>query len=62
MFAGSLAYTKYGWVKRRMVAAVANEGGLATDTSHDREYTDWKAVARFAAEVQAVATHTARSG
>lgn len=56
LFAGSLAYTKYGWVKRRMVAAIANKSGLDTDTTRDREYTDWQAVARFAHEVQALAT------
>lgn len=55
LFAGSLAYTKYGWVKRRMVAAIAKKSGLDTDTTRDREYTDWDAVARFAHEVQALA-------
>lgn len=55
LFAGSLAYTKYGWVKRRLVAEVAKKAGLDTDTSRDREYTDWNAVARFANEVQALA-------
>jgi len=56
LFAGSLAYTKYGWAKRRMVAAIAQKAGLDTNTTRDREYTDWNIVAGFAAEVLALAT------
>ena len=56
LFAGSLAYTKYGWAKRRMVAAIAKDGGLNTDTTQDREYTDWTSVARFAHDIATMAT------
>lgn len=56
LFAGALAYTKYGWVTRRMVRAIATKEGLETDMTRDREYTDWHAVARYAHEVQALAT------
>lgn len=58
LFAGALAYTKYGWVKRRMVRAIAEKAGLDTDITHDREYTDWDAVARFTHEVLGLAANT----
>jgi menaquinone-dependent protoporphyrinogen oxidase len=49
IFAGALAYTRYGplkrWIMRRIVA---REGG-DTDTSRDHEYTDWEAVERYTA-------------
>ncbi len=56
LFAGALAYTSYGWLKRRMVRAIAKKSGLDTDTSHDHEYTDWDAVEQFADDVFALAT------
>lgn len=55
LFAGALAYTSYGWLKRRMVRAIAKKSGLDTDTSHDHEYTDWGAVDEFGADVYALA-------
>ncbi len=48
-FAGALAYTRYGplkrWFMRRVVARHSDD----TDTRRDYEYTDWEAVGRFAA-------------
>jgi menaquinone-dependent protoporphyrinogen oxidase len=49
-FAGSLAYTQYGWIKRNLQRWFAGRAGGSTDTSRDHEYTDWDAVARFADE------------
>lgn len=55
MFAGALAYTRYGWLKRAvMKRIVASEGG-DTDTTQDHEYTDWDAVDDFAADVYSLA-------
>jgi menaquinone-dependent protoporphyrinogen oxidase len=50
MFPGALRYTRYGFLKRRMMRKIASEkpGGLSTDTSKDHVYTDWDAVERFA--------------
>jgi menaquinone-dependent protoporphyrinogen oxidase len=47
-FAGALPYSKYApWKRLLMIAFVALAGG-DTDASRDYEYTDWKAVERFA--------------
>lgn len=54
LFGGALAYTRYGWLKRRVVRAIAKGRGLETDTTRDHEYTDWASVDRFAAEVLAL--------
>ncbi|MGH8867037.1 MAG: flavodoxin domain-containing protein [Actinomycetes bacterium] len=53
LFAGALAYTRYGWVKRRMLRSIARRAGLDTDVRHDHVYTDWDAVDRFAEDVLA---------
>lgn len=50
LFAGALAYTRYGWLKRRLMRHVADAGGVDTDISVDHEYTDWEAVADFATD------------
>jgi menaquinone-dependent protoporphyrinogen oxidase len=47
-FAGRLAYTQYGFVKRQLMRWIARKEGGATDASRDWEYTDWDAVDRFA--------------
>jgi menaquinone-dependent protoporphyrinogen oxidase len=47
MFAGRLAYTRYGWIKRRVMRSIAKHEGQATDMSADQEYTDWAAVDAF---------------
>lgn len=62
LFAGALAYTRYGWLKRAvMKRIVAGEGG-ETDTSRDHEYTDWDAVDAFADDVYALAASRATAG
>ena len=48
LFAGALAYTKYGWLKRLVMRHVSKKEGGQTDTTQDWEYTDWDAVDRFA--------------
>jgi len=45
--AGALAYTRYGFVKRRLMRKIAEDGGLPTDTSRDHEFTDWGDVTAF---------------
>jgi menaquinone-dependent protoporphyrinogen oxidase len=50
LFAGRLAYTKYGWLKRKIMRRIVRGEGGDTDTSRDWEYTDWDAVDRFAAQ------------
>ncbi len=50
LFAGALAYTRYGWFKRRIMAEIAADRGDPTDTTRDHEYTDWGAVDRFASD------------
>jgi menaquinone-dependent protoporphyrinogen oxidase len=48
VFAGALQYSKYGTLKRLVVRVFAAIVGHDTDTTRDYEYTDWKAVERFA--------------
>lgn len=50
LFAGALAYTRYGWLKRRMMHRIAAAQGDPTDTSADHEFTDWDAVDHFASD------------
>ena len=47
VFAGRLAYTRYGVLKRWLMKKVASQLGGDTDTSRDHEYTSWDAVAAF---------------
>jgi menaquinone-dependent protoporphyrinogen oxidase len=49
MFSGALLYTRYGFLKRRMMKRIARDkpGGLGTDVSRDYVYTEWDAVTRF---------------
>jgi menaquinone-dependent protoporphyrinogen oxidase len=49
-FAGSLAYTKYGFFTRWVMQRIAQSKGESsnTDTSHDIEFTDWEQVSKFA--------------
>lgn len=49
-FAGSLAYTRYGFCTRILMQCMSKSMGHPTDTSHDYEYTDWDKVAKFAEE------------
>jgi hypothetical protein len=47
-FAGRLAYTQYGPIKRLILRLIAQREGGSTDTRRDHELTDWTDVARFA--------------
>ena len=47
-FAGALAYSRYGFLKRLVMQSIARRVGAPTDPSRDIEYTDWNAVTRFA--------------
>lgn len=54
LFAGALAYTRYGWLKRTMMSQIARSEGGDSDTSRDYEYTDWDAVEHFATDAVAL--------
>jgi menaquinone-dependent protoporphyrinogen oxidase len=47
-FAGAIAYSKYGFLKRLLMKRIAASELEATDTSRDYEFTDWDAVDDFA--------------
>lgn len=61
-FAGTLAYTRYGWMKRRLMHQIMKKSGGETDTSRDHEYTDWEAVDQFASDVAAYVTSVRPAG
>ena len=48
IFAGALRYRQYNFLLRFVMKRVARSEGVSTDTSRDHDYTDWKAVTRFA--------------
>ena len=48
LVAGALPYTRYGWLKRRMMKRIAAKAGGDTDTTRDFEYTDWNDLRDFA--------------
>ena len=50
LFAGALAYTRYGWLKRSLMRRIAAAQGDDTDATRDHEYTDWEAVEQFAVD------------
>jgi menaquinone-dependent protoporphyrinogen oxidase len=58
LFAGALMYTKYGWIKRRIMRAIEAKQGRDVDTTRDFEYTDWDAVDEFARAVLSLAGHS----
>jgi menaquinone-dependent protoporphyrinogen oxidase len=55
IFGGALLYTRYGFVKKRMLRSIAAKGGFGTDTHHDFDYTDYDAVRQFGADIAAAA-------
>lgn len=57
--AGALRYRAYNAATRMLMRGVAGAKGLSTDTSRDHEYTDWTAVASFAAELVDQVRHRA---
>jgi len=58
MFAGALAYTQYGWIKRHVMRSISKKEHGETDTSRDWEYTNWNAVEHFAHDVTALVAHS----
>lgn len=51
VFAGALLYSKYGFFDKFMIRLIMKITGGVTDTSEDIEYTDWKKVDTFAAQI-----------
>jgi menaquinone-dependent protoporphyrinogen oxidase len=51
--AGALLYSRYSMLVRFVMKRIAKKAGAETDTSHDYEYTDWRALDRFADEFAA---------
>lgn len=45
--AGALRYSRYGFLKRRLMQRIARKEGGGTDLSRDFEYTDWESIRRF---------------
>lgn len=62
LLAGRLAYTQYGWLKRRLMRWISRREGGDTDMSRDYEYTNWDAVQRFADDIAGVITQRAVLG
>jgi menaquinone-dependent protoporphyrinogen oxidase len=48
--AGAVPYTRYGWLKKRMMRRIVAKASGDTDTSRDYEYTDWEDLRSFARE------------
>ena len=51
-FGGALQWSRYNAFIKVMMRIIVGMAGGDTDTSRDREYTDWAAVERFAAEFE----------
>jgi menaquinone-dependent protoporphyrinogen oxidase len=45
--AGALPWTRYGWLKKRVMRRIVAKAGGDTDTTRDFEYTDWTALRGF---------------
>lgn len=45
--AGALPWTRYGWLKKRVMRRIVSKTGVATDISRDVEYTDWDDLRAF---------------
>jgi menaquinone-dependent protoporphyrinogen oxidase len=48
--AGAVPYTRYGWLKRRIMRRMVARVSGDTDTTRDYEYTDWEDLDAFARE------------
>lgn len=48
MVAGALPYSRYGWLKRRIMRHMTRKAGMETDIRRDYEFTDWADLAVFA--------------
>jgi menaquinone-dependent protoporphyrinogen oxidase len=54
IFAGAVAYTRYGWLKKQVMKYMVRKGGGSEfDTTRDYEYTNWDDVRRFGASFAA---------
>ena len=51
VFAGALRYRHYNVLLRLLMKRIARAEGISTDTSRNHEFTDWRAVERFADEL-----------
>lgn len=60
--AGALLYRQYGAALRLLMRFISGVAGASTDTSRDHEYTDWKALGRFADEMADPVAAGARAG
>lgn len=49
--AGALPYTRYGWLKKRIMRHIAAKAGTVTDPTRDYEFTDWAEVAAVARDL-----------
>ncbi len=54
VFAGALRYRHYNFLLRLLMKRIARTEGMSTDTSRNHEYTDWRAVERFADELAGI--------
>jgi len=50
-FAGAIAYSQYGFLKKLVMRRIARKEGGGTDFSQDYEYTDWDQVRSFAVQI-----------
>lgn len=48
IFGGAIRYSKYGFLKRMALHAIAQKAGAETRTDRDYEFTDWDEVRKFA--------------
>lgn len=60
MFSGALRYTRYNPLVRWVMKCISLKTGGPTDTSRDYDFTDWKAVDRFAEDVASELREEAR--
>jgi len=51
VFAGALPYRDYHFLLRWIMKKISQRGGHTTDTRRNHEYTDWRQVQRFAADL-----------
>jgi menaquinone-dependent protoporphyrinogen oxidase len=59
--AGALLYRQYGVALRLLMRFISKVVGASADASRDHEYTDWKALARFADEMAELLIGRART-
>jgi menaquinone-dependent protoporphyrinogen oxidase len=57
LVAGALMYTRYGWLKRRMMKRLVAKAGGDTDTTRDFEYTNWEDLRDFTQDFAGLISH-----